>query len=329
MLDKQTRLTTLKKGLTTLCAGSIRRSAATLALTAALPAVGIILFIALANKDHLLRHVEFDALLLLATAGLALVTAWTLGKRLFGPPIDRELKATEQHRENVNRIILHNLKSPLVSLIYLSDMLRNDPDLTGEQREHMAMIGDACRKMSRAVNTSQTLYQIEDQAYQGSMASFNLMAAISLIVEETALNVRKRQVDIAVLLDGRPPDQNASFVLRGERDLCIIMLENLLKNAVEASHPNETVLVTLDRRARTLVIRNKGEVPRAIRDHFFEKYVTAGKKEGTGLGTYCAQLIATALHWNIRLDTSVAGQTSIVVRFPSEAAFPQEIPGNG
>jgi len=329
MPDKQTRLTTLKNGLALLCMGSIRRSAATVALTAALPAVGIVLFVGLANQGHLLSDVGFDALLLLLTVCLALTAAWALGNRLLGQPIRQELEAREQHRENVNRIILHNLKSPLINLIHLSDMLLNDPNIIGKQREHAVMIDDVCRRMTRAVDTSQALYQMEDRAYQNAMASFDLAGAVHLAIQETAPDARKRQVDITVLLDGRPLDQNASFPLRGEENLCVIMLGNLIKNAVEASRSGETVLVNLDGRARSLVIRNRGEVPRSIRDRFFEKYVTAGKKDGTGLGAYCARLIATVLGWNIRLDTSVAGETSVEIRFPSEAVFPQEVLGNG
>lgn len=37
---------------------------------------------------------------------------------------------------------------------------------------------------------------------------------------------------------------------------------------------------------------------------FFEKYATAGKHHGTGLGTYSAKLIADALGYAITMDTS-------------------------
>ena len=71
------------------------------------------------------------------------------------------------------------------------------------------------------------------------------------------------------------------------------MLSNLVKNALEASPDGGRVSVVL-RAGTTLdvVIANAGAVPVSIRGNFFEKYSTAGKKDGTGLGTYGARLIA-------------------------------------
>ena len=48
----------------------------TIALTAALPAVGFILFIAPGNHSNLSRNLKFDTLLVLLTIGLALAAAW-------------------------------------------------------------------------------------------------------------------------------------------------------------------------------------------------------------------------------------------------------------
>ena len=42
-------------------------------------------------------------------------------------------------------------------------------------------------------------------------------------------------------------------------------------------------------------IHNRGEVPVEIRDRFFDKFVTSGKRKGSGLGTYTARLMAEAM----------------------------------
>lgn len=49
---------------------------------------------------------------------------------------------------------------------------------------------------------------------------------------------------------------------------------------------------------------------------FFEKYVTADKKDGTGLGTYSARLIAQTLGGTIALETGEEGMTLIRVLLP-------------
>ena len=62
-------------------------------------------------------------------------------------------------------------------------------------------------------------------------------------------------------------------------------------------------------------ISNQGSVPVAIRDNFFDKYVTSGKRNGHGLGTYSALLIAKTSGGKLRLDTTKEGETTIIAHF--------------
>jgi two-component system, sensor histidine kinase and response regulator len=62
-------------------------------------------------------------------------------------------------------------------------------------------------------------------------------------------------------------------------------------------------------------IHNQGSVPADIRDRFFEKFATSGKKFGTGLGTYSAKLIAETLGGSVHLTTSDASGTEILFQF--------------
>ena len=54
-------------------------------------------------------------------------------------------------------------------------------------------------------------------------------------------------------------------------------------------------------------------VPESIRANFFQKYATLGKASGTGLGTYSARLMARVQDGDIRMETSDAGGTSLVI----------------
>ncbi len=66
-----------------------------------------------------------------------------------------------------------------------------------------------------------------------------------------------------------------------------------------------------------ITIRNHGTVPAEIRERFFEKFVTQGKQDGNGLGTYSAKLLAEAQYGKIALDVSdIEDQTTITVTLP-------------
>lgn len=60
-------------------------------------------------------------------------------------------------------------------------------------------------------------------------------------------------------------------------------------------------------------IHNQGAIPSDIRDRFFNKYTTSGKRKGTGLGAYSAKLIAHTQQGEIRMVTSEEEGTSIII----------------
>ena len=54
-------------------------------------------------------------------------------------------------------------------------------------------------------------------------------------------------------------------------------------------------------------VHNDGAVPEAVRPRFFQKYATAGKSGGIGLGAYSARLLARVQQGDIALHTSAGG----------------------
>ncbi len=75
-----------------------------------------------------------------------------------------------------------------------------------------------------------------------------------------------------------------------------------------------------DSSALIVAITNDGEVPLAIRERFFEKYVTYGKNSGTGLGTYSAWLAIRTQGGTIQLNCKVKGKTTVTFTLPLQSA---------
>jgi signal transduction histidine kinase len=119
----------------------------------------------------------------------------------------------------------------------------------------------------------------------------------------------------------------------GDETLCRSLFQNLIKNACEAAPPGSTVTVTLkDENPLRVVIQNPGVVPEAVRGRFFDKFATAGKVGGSGLGTYSARMLATAMRGRIAMDTSDADQTTTLTVWlpryqdkPAEAQRPDVV----
>jgi CheY-like chemotaxis protein len=100
-----------------------------------------------------------------------------------------------------------------------------------------------------------------------------------------------------------------------EELLCYSLLANLVKNAVEASPQGGRVLLLAEGGdgAVRLHIHNEGEVPAAVRSRLFQKYVTAGKASGSGLGTYSARLMARVQDGDVGMRSSAADGTTLTV----------------
>ena len=99
-----------------------------------------------------------------------------------------------------------------------------------------------------------------------------------------------------------------------------VIFTNLLTNALEASDEGSPVLVDLNVESNECVvtIANNQPVPEEIRLHFFDKYVTAGKIGGTGLGTYSASLMTAAIGGSLAMETSDQDGTKVTIRIPLE-----------
>ncbi len=99
------------------------------------------------------------------------------------------------------------------------------------------------------------------------------------------------------------------FILRN-------ILENLIKNAIEASPPGARVESIARKTLNSFLIEviNEGEIPEAAKSRFFQPYNTT-KSFGTGLGVYSAKLMSEVLGGNLKMN-SISGKTVLSLHLP-------------
>lgn len=233
-------------------------------------------------------------------------------------------KEEEKFREGIDGILRHDLRSPLAAMSYIPKMLLEPGTLTQQQRMLVGELGRYVKRMLRMVEAYLGLSRIEKEGYRPTVQPVDLAALMREVEVELKTVQEAAGVWLAVLLNGRPLAPEDTVPLQAEETLCQTMLINLVKNALEASPPGASVEVALEDQGEALdiAIRNQGAVPEAIRDRFFQKYVTSGKRHGTGLGAYSARLIAEAHGGSVELDASEPGATTLRVRLPRDAQGP-------
>ncbi|MBF0212411.1 MAG: hybrid sensor histidine kinase/response regulator [Magnetococcales bacterium] len=231
---------------------------------------------------------------------------------------NEELRTAARLRDDVEQILRHDLKGPLNAIIGMPGALIADWKLSPEQASSLQIIEDAGFRMLEMINRSLDLYKMERGVYVLVPKPVELLLVLRRIHSELNRLIHTKRMSIQILVNGHPATENDTFVVQGEELLCHSMLSNLLKNGVEASPRGEALVIELETDGPMALIRlgNKGSVPEEIRDSFFDKFVTAGKSHGVGLGTYSAKLIATTLKGTIDLNFSREGETLIEVRMP-------------
>ncbi len=228
-----------------------------------------------------------------------------------------ELKHAMEIREDMERISRHDLKGPLSSIIGFPELVLEGDNLTEQQRKFIKRIEQSGYTLLEMINRSLDLFKMENGTYILQPEKVDLLIILKKIVDDLGIKSAHKEVQIDIVGE-EGSDNLESFLIVGEKMLCYSLFYNLILNAVDASCKKGKVDIhlTTDGGFRTIQIINPGEVPHAIREHFFDKYITSGKKDGTGLGTYSAWLAAKTQGGKIDLDMSQSGETSVMVTLP-------------
>ena len=206
-------------------------------------------------------------------------------------------------REDVERMSRHDLKTPLNSIIGVARLLREDPNLPAEQRELLAISERAGYRMLEMVNLSLDLSRMELGTYEFRPQAVNLVDVVSRVLLDLDVLAATAEVEVALQHSFGGP-----VYARAEELLCYSLLANVLKNAVEATPPGGTVRIGIEPGDPVrLWVRNPARVPAPVAGRFFDKYVTAGKAGGMGLGTYSARLMARVQEGDLAMSTGDDG----------------------
>jgi signal transduction histidine kinase len=222
----------------------------------------------------------------------------------------------ERLKEDVERITRHDLKAPLAGVLGLLQGVIAAGGMSRAVLEQLHMAEEATLRTLSMINLSSELFKIETGKFVLDPKPVALIKVLLRIAEIARRTFAIKGLTIAV---NTPPDINdSSLDSLGEEVFCYSLFENLLKNACEAAPDDSRVDITVhDGNPRCVTITNKGVVPEQIRERFFDKFVTAGKPGGSGLGTYSARLLVEAQNGSIAMETSdESGSTKIMVTLP-------------
>jgi DNA-binding response OmpR family regulator len=212
-------------------------------------------------------------------------------------------------REDVERMTRHDLKSPIAVALHASQALQ-DTTLSERQLENVRMIEMAANNALEMINRTLDMHRMEKGEYQPALQAFDMQALLERVAQQTRLAFAAEEITIRCAAPG-------DTICLGEPLLCYSMFTNAFKNALEAAPAGSTIKVDIapGYGSMHIVIDNEGEVPESLRERFFDKYATAGKEGGSGLGTYSIRLMAEVQGGSVSMETG-DGHTRLTITLP-------------
>lgn len=241
-------------------------------------------------------------------------TPISLGANKFTVVVFNDISG-EKRRQTLERVFYHDLLNTVGGLEGWSSLIVRYQEM------------DPREAAERILDLSQRLRQeIEDQRRL-------------TLAEENQLEVRKEHVLVDHVLDllrgvfhanDAARDRNLVVEPASLKDEIVTdvgllerILINMVKNALEATEPGQTVRVWFERRpdgSPVFSVNNPGEIPEPVALHIFQRSFSTKPERGRGIGTYSMKLFGERyLGGKVEFSTDAASGTTFRIELPSES----------
>lgn len=232
-------------------------------------------------------------------------------------------KDLEMLKEDVDRIMRHDLRQPLTAIISFPQLIAMEGNLNEKQIRYLNRIQESGQRMLSMIDLSLDMFKMEKGTYQYTPQRVDVNAVISQLIENNRAHLNTKKVECHFNSCTEQTSSQKSILVWSEERFLYPLLSNLFTNAIEASSESNIIFIEVTERMDwdfiCIKIQNNGSVPKVIRNCFFEKYKSFGKAKGSGLGTYSAKLLANAMNYDIQMNTSDEdNHTCITVTIPKK-----------
>ncbi|GLX83752.1 hypothetical protein tloyanaT_00040 [Thalassotalea loyana] len=262
--------------------------------------------LALGAADYVTKPINFPVLEMRIKNQLKVID----NIRLRDNSLNRIIYELEQ-RENIERILLNYVHHPLAKMGESIDRIRHRSLTSTQLATEAEALQYSKASMERVFLTLSTSMRLEDKNFIPDLTVVNLHD----IVSSTIQSLQRDQLNRSLQVDNFV---SHSTEVKGEEILLTTMFTALHLNAIEAAPRGSKVSFfesTSNPRFVEVTIYNPGAVPVEIREQFFDKYVSKGKVNGVGLGTYTAKLVCQTLGGDIALEANDK-ETRVIIKLP-------------
>jgi signal transduction histidine kinase len=220
----------------------------------------------------------------------------------------------EKRRQALEHIFLHDIYNVAYGLRWYTEFLRRAEP--GQVAEFSESIDRLCGELIDEIDAQRILIRAETR---------------ELVLRPESLRTRDLLQDAVMLYTRHPVAQGRQVRVDGkvadvemiaDRTLLRRVLCNMIKNALEACRPGETVTAGCTAQADGVEfwVHNPGLIPRDVQLQIYQRFFST-KGTGRGLGTYSMKLLTERyLNGQVAFTTSNDEGTIFRARYPLSSA---------
>jgi len=239
--------------------------------------------------------------------------------RTFNNMLDR-LETSFESQNNFVSNASHELSTPLTSIIGEAELALQKERSTERYREAMDII---LKEANRLKVIIQSLLSLAQTGFDGKKQSFVTLRADELVfAAKSAVDriypLNSVRIDYTLL-----PEDESQLKIKGNEQLLILALTNIMLNACKYSDNNEVVIALASSNSKLFIlITDKGigipqEELRYIYDPFFRASNT-GTIKGYGIGLPLARNIIRIHNGELTVSSVINQGTKVQIAFPIE-----------
>jgi two-component system sensor histidine kinase/response regulator len=223
---------------------------------------------------------------------------------------NRELQTTLQLMEDLSNLVVHDLKSPLSTVVLYAGLLHKQLS----EPKHLAALDkllSSARRLEEMANDLLIVAKSRANKLVLNRSEVNLNDLVQRVSESHRATARSGGIDLVIVL----PQQGPAVSL--DRTLFHRLLDNLLSNAIKFSPAGGTVTLRVEYRmgstsagpALHIAVLDQGPgVPVEHRERIFERFEIVKMKQAggsqTGLGLALCKMVAEAHGGRICVDAN-------------------------
>jgi len=231
------------------------------------------------------------------------------------------LKKLEEIKQDLTRMIIHDLKSPLSGIMGSLDYLESGllGEMSADQKKIVTLARKSSESMLEMIQNLLDVAKMEEGKLELKKEEFDLAALARERIQQFETLVKNEQKTLETdFADGIPR-------ISAERHLIERVLNNLISNAIHHTSAGGNIVIgikKLEGFVEASVSDNGAGIPPEYLDKIFEKFVQVERRKaqlrtGAGLGlTFCRMVIETH-GGRIRVESELNKGSSFIFTLPA------------